>query len=217
MKDYELKISQFVDGELSADEQYELFLFLSENPDTQQTLADYMEMKNKTKSFYAGMNVEMDNSKIIAAGISVQKRGEKQYKTMFYFSVAAAILLVFLFLFNQFKHDPILTKYQNLQSEMIKLQENYTTMLSRQMELIKLNNQLYEETKMLKTAQITTKKEHVQKVQKVRSAKMNKQKTNKRKPPYTARYSGKMVASLQNVQTIEITKDDFLGGQVIGN
>jgi len=217
MKNYELKISQFIDNELSVDEQQELFRFLSESHEAQQALADYMEMKNEAKTFYAGMNAEMDNSKIIAAGVSVQQKKEKRYRTMFYFSAAAAVLFAFMFLFNQFKQDPMLTKYQKLQSEMIKLQEDYTVVLSKQIELVKLNNQLFAETEKLKIAQVTIKNKPVRKVRKVRSAEINKKKSDQRKPAYIPRYSRKMIASLQNVQTIEITKDDFLGGQVIGN
>ncbi|MEN8194670.1 MAG: hypothetical protein ABFS12_17750, partial [Bacteroidota bacterium] len=146
MKDYEFKISLFIDNELPIDEQQKLFRFLSGSGEARQTLVDLMEMKKETKSFYAGMNVEMDNSKIIAAEVSVQDEKEKKYKMMFYFSAAAAILLVFAFLINQFKGNPILTKYQNLQAEMITLQENYSDVLSKQIELVKVNNQLYEET-----------------------------------------------------------------------
>ena len=55
-------------------------------------------------------------------------------KTMFYFSAAASILFAFLLIVNEFKQNPILTKYQNLQTEMIELQENYSDILSKQTE-----------------------------------------------------------------------------------
>ncbi len=209
MKDYELKISQFIDNELSIDEQQVLFRFLSESQEARQTLADYMEMKNESKSFYAGMNAEMDNSKIVAAEVFVQQKREKKYRTMFYYSVAAAILFAFLLLLNQFKQNPILTKYQNLQSEMIKLQEDYTVVLSKQMELIKLNNELYEETEELKTAQVVMKNKQVNKVSKVQPPKINKQ---KKKPNYKNRNN-----YMASIPTFTITKDDFLGQQIIGN
>jgi len=217
MKDYELKISQFIDNELSVDEQQELFRFLAESEEARQTLAGYMGMKNEVKSFYAGMNTEMDNSKIIAAGVFAQQKKEKKYRRMFYFSAAAAILFAFMFMFNQFRQDPMLTKYQNLQSEMIKLQEDYTIVLSKQMELIKLNNQLYAETEKMKTEQLVIKTKPIKKVSKVQPPKINKQQRNKKKRSYSTGNSSRMLASLKNVQTIEITKDDFLGGQIIGN
>jgi len=209
MKNYELKISQFIDNELSVDEQQELFRFLSESHEAQQTLADYMEMKNEAKTFYAGMNAEMDNSKIVAARVFAQQKKEKKYRTMFYFSSAAAVLLAFLLLFNQSKHDPILTKYQKLQSEMIKLQEDYTVVLSKQIELVKLNNQLYSETEELKTTQLAIKTKPVKKVSKVQPPKINKQ---RKKPNYKNRNN-----YMASIPTFTITKDDFLGQQIIGN
>lgn len=217
MKDYKLKISQFIDNELSVDEQQELFRFLAENQEARETLADYMEMKSEAKSYYAGMNVEMDNSKVLAAGVFTPQKNMKKYRTMFYFSAAAAILFAFMFLFNQFKQNPILTKYQNLQSEMINLQEDYTVVLNRQVELIKLNNQLYAETEKLKTAPVAMKSKPVKKVSGEQSPKIKKEKNNKQKRSHTTANSGRMLALFQNVQTIEITKNDFLGGQVIGN
>ena len=210
MKDYELKISQFVDNELSANEQQELFRFLSESEEAQQTLIDFMEMKKETKSFYAGMNTEMDDSKIVAAGISVQNEREKKYRSMFYFSAAASIIFAFLFLANQFKENPILTKYQNLQTEMITLQENYSDVLSKQIELVRVNNQLYVETKKLKTAQVVIKNKPIKKASKVQPPKTIKQ--QKKNPNYKSRNN-----YLASIPTYTITKDDFLGQQIIGN
>jgi len=216
MKDYEFKISQFVDNELPANEQRELFLFLSENEDGRKMLSDYMEMKKESKSFYTGMNTELDGTKVISAGIFAQKEKEKKYKSMSYFSAAAAILFAFLLLFNQFKPNALLTKYQNLQTEMIKLQENYSTVLNKQIELVELNTQLYEETEKLKIAQMEINKQD-KKVSSVQTPEINKQQKYKRGSSYTVGNLGSKLASLKNVQRIEITKNDFLGGQIIGN
>jgi len=216
MKDYEFKISQFVDNELSANEQQELFRFLSESEEARQTLVDYMEMKKETKSFYSGMNAEMDDSKIVTAGIYAQNEKEKKYKTMFYFSAAASILFAFLLLLNQFKENPIFAKYQNLQTEIIELQENYSDVLSKQIGLVRVNNQLYEETEKLKTANVVLNQKFDKSVPRVEPPKVEIQKKKERRS-YTTGNSGRMVASLQNAQRIEITKNDFLGGQIIGN
>ena len=150
MKDYEFKISQFIDNELSVNEQQELFRFLSESQEGRQTLTEFMEVKKEMKSFYAGMNVELNDSEIVAASVSAQNEKEKKYRMMFYFSAAAAIFFAFMLLVNQFKENPILTKYQNLQTEMIKLQENHSDVLSKQIELVRMNTQLYEETEKLR-------------------------------------------------------------------
>ena len=135
---------------------------------------------------------------------------------MFYFSAAASIIFLFLFLINQFKENPILSKYQNLQTEMITLQENYSDALNKQTELIKLNNQLYVEAKQLKTANVVLNQKFDKSVPRVEPPKVEIQKKKERRS-YTTGNSGRMVAALQNAQRIEITKNDFLGGQIIGN
>ena len=216
MKDYEFKISQFIDNELSVNEQQELFRFLSESQEGRQTLTEFMEVKKEMKSFYAGMNVELNDSEIVAASVSAQNEKEKKYRMMVYFSAAAAIFFAFMLLVNQFKENPILTKYQNLQTEMIKLQENHSDVLSKQIELVRMNTQLYEETEKLKTAQMVINKKSDKKVQRADSPMINKQK-NKKESSHTSDNSSSMVAALQNIQRIEITKNDFLGGQIIGN
>ncbi len=209
MKDYEIKISQFVDNELSVNEQQELFHFLSKDEEARQTLVDFMEMKKETKSFYAGMNIEMDNCKIMAANMSVQNKKAKRHKTMFYFSAAAAILLAFMFLTNQFKEDPILMKYQNLQTEMVTLQEKYTETLNKEVKLLELNNQLYLETQKLKTTQKVMNKKSIKKPSQIESLRTSKQ----QKIPKHKNYN----TYLATIPTYTITKDDFLGQQIIGN
>ncbi len=209
MKNYELKISQFVDNELSANEQQELFRFLSESEEARQTLIDFMEMKKETKSFYAGMNLELNDSKIVTAGVSAQNERGKKYKSMFYFSAAASIIFAFLFLANQFKENPILAKYQNLQTEMVTLQENYSDILSKQIELVRVNDQLYEETEKLKTAQVVINNKSDKKTPSVEQPKVEKQ---QKKPNYKNRNN-----YLASIPTYTITKDDFLGQQIIGN
>lgn len=209
MKDYEQKISHFVDNELSANEQKELFRFLSESEEARQTLTDFMEMKKEVKTFYSGMDVEINDSKIVSVGISAQNKREKKYKSMFYFSAAASIIFVILLVVNEFKQNPILTKYQNLKTEMIALQENYSDVLSKQIELVRVNNQLYEETEKLKTAQLVINNKSDKKVPRVEPPKVEKQ---KKKLNYKNRKN-----YLASIPTYTIAKDDFLGQQIIGN
>ena len=61
------------------------------------------------------------------------------------------------------------------------------------------------------------KNKQVKTASKVQPPKITKQQKNKKKRSYSTGNSSRMLASLKNVQTIEITKDDFLGGQIIGN
>ena len=168
-----------------------------------------MEVKNEAKSFYAGLNVEMDDSKIVTAGITAKNKKEKKYKSMFYFSAAASIIFLFLFLINQFKENPILTKYQILQTDMIELQEIYSDALNKQNELLKINNQLYAETKKMRMAQLVIKKKSDEKAPRIELPKVEQQKKN---PNYKSRNN-----YLASIPTYTITKDDFLGQQIIGN
>jgi hypothetical protein len=213
MKDYELMISQFVDNELSTTEQQELFLFLSENKVGREMLFDFIEIKKESKSFYSELNVEMENKKVIA----IDNKIERKQKRMFYFSAAAAILFGFLFLINQFKENPVATKYQNLQTEMIELQESYSDLLKKQTDLIRVNNQLYVETQKRKTSKIVKGNRDNNNSIKTKPSKGVKQLRNKSGNSISSSNKGRMLASLQNIQIIQITKNDFLGEQIIGN
>lgn len=209
MKDYEIKISQFIDNELSIDEQQELFCFLSENEDARQTLIDFMEVKKEAKSFYTGMSIEMDGSQIVTISENSKSEKAKKYKTMFYFSTAAAILLAFAFLLNQFKENPILTKYQNLQTEIITLQEKHNDALNKEAKLLELNNQLTIEVQNIKTEQLA-----VNKKRKILTPKPEPSKSNIHVKKAKVKNQNNYLA---NIPTYAITKDDFLGQQVIGN
>lgn len=209
MKDYEFKISQFIDNELSINEQQELFRFLSESQEAQQILIDFMEMKKETKSFYAGMNIEVDGSQIAAISENSKSEKAKKYKTMFYVSTAAAVLLAFALLLNSFKENPFLAKYQNLQTEMVTLQEKYTEALNKEVKLLELNNQLYIETQKLKTTRIVINKNNDIKAPRMKPSKVSK---NQRNPKHKDHNN-----YLASIPTYTITKDDFLGQQIIGN
>ncbi len=139
MQDYELKLSQFIDNELPIDEQQEFFYFLSQNEEARNTLAEYIEMKKEAKSLYTSLEVQLNDPNFTNLYAGKPEKNNKKYKFMFYFSAAASIIFAFLFLFNEFSPNPILKKYQNLQSEMIELKENYNAELNKQTELTKIN------------------------------------------------------------------------------
>lgn len=209
MEDYEFKISQLIDNELPTEEQEELFLFLSQNEDGRKIFTDFMNMKKEAKSYYSGITTELDEPKIVAADLSLSNKNEMKYKGSFYFAAAASIILAFLLASNIIKENPFKTKYENLQAEFVVLQQDYSNVLNEQAELINVNNSF------------------VKKLLKIGNEKLDKKVANKRKEPSKQNIeknssskiikSGSMLASLQNVQTIEITKNDFLGGQIIGN
>ncbi|MCL5029876.1 MAG: zf-HC2 domain-containing protein [Bacteroidetes bacterium] len=115
MKHYELEISQFMDNELPADEQKELFIHLSGCEDCRETLSDFMETKKESKSFYNELDAELKSVKLSAA---VQQKREKNiYKTSFYFSAAASIILGILFLMRQSNSAQIEKQYLMLEAK----------------------------------------------------------------------------------------------------
>lgn len=207
MKDYEFRISQFVDNELPTDEQPELFHFLSENKEARKLLADYMKMKNETKSFYKEMDTEFDDTQVISSEIYTQKKEEKRYKLMFYFSAAATIVLAFLLGSSFFKSNISLEKYQKLQTKYIIMQENYKNVLNEKKRLVNLTDKFTIEIKKLKTKQVPAKHKSFNKSNLIKT--QNKPSTNfiyKNRNTYFA-----------NIPTYTITKSDFLGQQIIGN
>jgi hypothetical protein len=215
MKNYELKISQFVDNELPENEQKELFQYLSESQEARKILIDFTEIKGETKSFYTVMNAEMDELKNAIPKIAPQK--EKKYKTMFYYSVAASIIFALLFLINQFKENTTLVKYKELQSEMIVLQDSYSDALNKQTELLYINNQLYVESQKLKTTKVAEGDKLDTRAQRDEQSMTKKQNKDAGRRSNSSVNTSRMLASLNNVQTITITKNDFIGGQIIGN
>jgi len=207
MKDYKITISQFVDNELPVNEQREFFLFLSGNEEARKILADYMKMKNETSSFYAEMDAEFDDTEVISAGIYSQKKIEKRYKMISYFSAAATIVLVSLLLTNFFKNSVTSEKYQKLQTKYIILKENYSNVLNEKKRLVNLTDKFIKETERLRTKQVPTKHKLLHKNYSVKTKnKLGRKLTYKNRNTYFAK-----------IPTYKITKDDFLGQQIIGN
>ncbi len=207
MNDYEFKISQFIDNELATDEQPEFFRFLSENEEARRMLADYIEMKENAKAFYSELDTELDSSKAIKSGLTNSNNREKKYNVMFYFSAAAAIVLAFFLFFNISKNNIDSRKYFNLQTKYISLQENYNNILSEKIELIKLSENLSSKIKESKSKQISLSSKPV----------LKKKNTNaKYKQPARITFHSRR-AYAANIPVYRITKDDFLGQQIIGN
>jgi hypothetical protein len=208
MKNYELKISQLIDNELSTEEGKELFFSLSENEEGRRIFADFIDMKKEAKSYYTGMITELNEPKIVITNVSPKDKKEKKYKMGFYFSAAASILFAFFLLSNLLKENAFATKYENLQAEFVTLEEEYSNLLSEQIKLVQLNNKLFAEKGKPKAGKVKI-NEPVKKAPNMQKTKMNKQ---QKRPNYQNRND--YLASIPNYA---ITKDDFLGQQVIGN
>lgn len=102
MKHYEFEISQFVDGELNGGEKNELFRHLSECSECQKIFSEYLTLNEKSKDFCAGKISDyiQENLPITLnsayAKINTGRKWNRFYKSAFYISSAAAVILLFL-------------------------------------------------------------------------------------------------------------------------
>ena len=128
MKHYELEISQFMDNELSDDEQKILFTHLSECEECRKTLSDFMEMKKESRLFYENINVELKSAITLPFGVD-SKKEKNIYKPLFYYAAAASIIFGLLFLLQQFDKSKIEKKYTTLETEYRKLDRNYNQVI----------------------------------------------------------------------------------------
>ena len=86
MKHYDLEISRFIDNELSANEQKELFSHLSNCEDCGKILSDFMEMKQNSRSFYENLSVVLNKTFDLPFGTTKRKRRETLQVTFLFFS-----------------------------------------------------------------------------------------------------------------------------------
>lgn len=200
MKDYELMISQFVDNELSANEQRKLFLFLSESEDGRKTLSDYMEMKKETKIFYTQKNPELNEPKIIAMNVSSKDKIAKKYKKWFYYSAVASIVFALFLLLNFITENSYGTKYNNLKTEYVVLQEKYNNVLNEKVELIKMNKNIIEQKNILEL--------HCTEV--IQQTKKNIDKKVTAKLRNACRTGNEYLTILAEIPTVKLTEEDYL-------
>ncbi len=128
MKHYDYEISLFVDGELQDSEQDKLFEHLAECPECRETLVELMNLKDKSKKYFAEQLPERD---ISAIPLFKQTKTNKRnyYREAFYFAAAACLLLGVLFLLNKTKEYELKNKLNKLNSEYSSLQKNYKSNL----------------------------------------------------------------------------------------
>jgi hypothetical protein len=97
MKHYEMEISRFIDNEIPSDEHQRLFAHLSDCEECRKTLMDFMEIKKDSRSYYEDFQIEIKPAFDIPVEI-VPKKEKNIYKSFFYFSAAASVILGVLFL-----------------------------------------------------------------------------------------------------------------------
>jgi len=117
MEHYKFEISQFCDGELEEKETSQLFGHLAGCPECRKVFNEYLFIKEKAKDFCAGkisdsIKNTIPGKDVPADGRHNLKEGKRKglfYKTGFYISAAAAIILLFINL-NTKKETVFMTK-----------------------------------------------------------------------------------------------------------
>ncbi|MCF7859565.1 MAG: hypothetical protein K9N07_09645 [Candidatus Cloacimonetes bacterium] len=208
MKNYEEKISMFLDNELPVDEQPELFAFLSESEDGRKALNDYMELQSSTRSFFSEMEVDLPALELPK---DADYNKPNYFKPLFYFSAAASIILAMLLFFSPFSDSQMITKYSELQRELIDLQESYKKSLQTNIDLIKRNDEIV--SQIQKADQQRNEREVIQVSRQKNSEPNSAPKIN----PQAKQLTAKKNNYLASVPTYKITDDDFIGRKIIGN
>ncbi|RJP70233.1 MAG: zf-HC2 domain-containing protein [Ignavibacteriales bacterium] len=124
MKHYDYELSLFVDGELRDSEQDKLFEHLAECLECRDTLVELMNLKDKSKKYFAEQLPESERA-VIPLFKQTQTNKRNYYREAFYFAAAACLLLGFLFLLNKTEETELLNKLSKLNAEYSSLQKNY--------------------------------------------------------------------------------------------
>jgi len=206
MKHYEFEISQFMDNELPADEQKNLFAHLSECGECAKVLSGFMNIKMGVNSVYSDMNVELKSSFAVIDAPEPLTKKRNIYKTMFYYAAAASVLLGFFLFLLEGNQSALENKYLKLQKENLNLQNRYTVVLNENQNLTEMNKNYFDKLN-------------------VQAVKFKAPKSSSRIIS-TMKGSGKTVASINKkripsgftqVSYAKITNEDFLLPQMIGN
>ena len=213
MKHYENEINRFIDNQINEVEQKELFAHLSNCSECIALLNDYMEIKGKTNNFYKELSYE-PGEKIFV--LNAEKKNK--YKYNFYFSAAAAVILGFLFLLNLNNKNNFEMKYLELRTKFISLEKSYNTLIENQTGhkiSIKENEIRQSPKNELVNKRILTKKggkgnnipqEISHKKSGAKYASLQKKRTNFNYLNY-----------IDSLPSKQITSNDFLTSQIIGN
>lgn len=206
MKHYEFEISQFMDNELPADEQKNLFTHLSECSECAKVLSGFMNIKMGVNSVYSDMNVELKSSFAVINAPEPLTKKRNIYKTMFHYAAAASVLFGFFLFLLEGNQSTLENKYLKLQKEHLNLRNRYTNALNENQQLVEMNKEYF--------------------------GKMNLQMVKNNAPKSSSRIITTMKGSDKTITSInkkrippgftqvsyaKITKEDFLLPQMIGN
>ncbi len=208
MKHYELEISQFVDNELPEHGRKELFVHLAECEECGRVLADYMEMKSGSRSFYENMEYEPEHP--VNLPVLPQRTKERNiYQAMFYFAAAASVVLGLMFFMQQSSTNTITQKYKMLKTEYGKLDFNYNQAIKE----VKTAEENYAPQNI--PNDIKRGKEKSKKAQ--AAGRMAYKNTRQNTTDLTAENKDYMGNRPQLIRVVKVTQSDYLTPQIVGN
>lgn len=200
MKEIELKISQFIDGELPLEEQRELFKVLSLDSEARETFNGFLAMKNSVKLHYSSMETDLSGIKL---PLGNAPKSRNIYKPISYFS-AAAILIIFIF------SGLLFSNFVALQSKFNAVNTEYKS-LKETSDYLKKINDFFKTTLVQESKPV---------IKVIRSGKFGKTITRTEQTIAENKFTGvksKMDDLYNNFTSIKITKNDFILPQMIGN
>ena len=114
MEELEFKISQLVDNELDDSEKAELFKALADNKTGRQIFSELLNIKKAIGSYYSGLETDIVTEHAQFKVINTQQN--LLYKTGFYFSFAATIVLAMLLFFSHAENKKFSNEINVLES-----------------------------------------------------------------------------------------------------
>ena len=204
MKEIELQISQFIDNELNDHAQKKLFGVLAENKSARQTLFDFMQIK-KGIAEHHGSITEILNPKPFLLRQTESNIGfRNKYKALFYISTAAAVILAMLLFINHNEIQKESIQFASLQNQYNSLQmENAKALIEKES-----RKGIQKESILI----ATTSKSKNNRSDKVYLTKNIQSTANSNQLKRMSQ-----ISEIIQANKAVITKDDFIGGQIVGN
>ena len=199
MKEIELQISQFIDNELNDAEQKKLFSVLTEDQNARQILADFMRLKKNISTHHNSITTDLLPMSFAPDQTKSKLEPNRKYKTMFYFSLAASIVLAMLLVWNQKSKDELFEQNNVLLVKYEEVINQYSNLMEMKAEKESFSRQL-------------AKKNILTELRKKPSVKSV---SNFQNTTFLSRIKQKY--ETKPINSVAITKEDFIGGQIVGN
>jgi len=200
MNDIEFKISQFADGELPIEEQGELFKILSIDEEARKIFNEYLSLKSEIKEHYNSIEADLTH---IKQPLTKEPAKRNLYRTLFYWSAAAAILVLagasFMF-----------SRMITMKSEVEALNAGYNSLKS-EMEMPKVPQGNF------KTALVENKGAVKKKFVVPANKGGQQEKESKIEPQVAKNLNSRLDNIYGNFTQVKITKSDFVIPQMAGN